>query len=143
MHGAHTPAFLVGDKRTRAPRPARPRQATLWSSERAKPVEIVAHDEYCTALLLEHATPFFPAEIVSGPAWIVRVQPPAGGGRVLELLSLVERWLEAARLPCAKVLYGDRSYLVRTPVERLHHAPQAVTTFDVPSEASSTTPASP
>ncbi len=32
---------------------------------------------------------------------------------VLELLSLVERWLEAARLPCAKVLYGDRSYLIR------------------------------
>ena len=33
---------------------------------------------------------------------------------MLELLSLVERWLESAELPCANVLYGGRSYMIRT-----------------------------
>lgn len=80
------------------------------------PIEIVAPDEYCTALLLEYAAPLFPAEIVSDSAWIVRLAPPAGGGWALELLALVERWLEAARLPCAKLLYGGHSYLIRAPV---------------------------
>ena len=70
-----------------------------------------------TSLLLEYAAPLFPAEIVSGSAWVVRLQPPTGGGWVLELLSLVERWLESARLPCAKVLYGGRSYLIRNSLE--------------------------
>jgi hypothetical protein len=32
---------------------------------------------------------------------------------VLELLSLVQRWLESARLPWVNVLYGGRSYLIR------------------------------
>ncbi len=30
------------------------------------------------------------------------------------LLTLIERWLESARLPCAKVVCGGRSYLIRT-----------------------------
>ena len=32
----------------------------------------------------------------------------------MALLALVERWLESAQLPCAKVLCGGRSYLIRT-----------------------------
>lgn len=55
----------------------------------------------------------FPAEIVPGSAWIVRLQPPPGGEWVLEVLSLVERWLDSIPLPCTKVFYGDRSYLIR------------------------------
>jgi hypothetical protein len=85
-----------------------------WVSESAKPVEIVVNDQYCTKILLDCAAPLFPAEIVSGSSWVVRLRPPAGGRWVPELLSLVERWLEAARLPCAKVLYDGRSYLIRT-----------------------------
>jgi hypothetical protein len=85
-----------------------------WVSESAKPVEIVVNDQYCTKILLDCAAPLFPAEIVSGSSWVVRLRPPAGGRWVPELLSLVERWLEAARLPCAKVLYDRRSYLIRT-----------------------------
>ncbi|HMJ00192.1 MAG TPA: hypothetical protein VK488_10200 [Gaiellaceae bacterium] len=82
-----------------------------------RPVEIVAPDQLSTALLLEYAAPVFPAELVSGTSWIVRLQPPpSGGGWVLELLALVERWLESARLPCANVLYGGRSYMIRTSV---------------------------
>jgi len=42
------------------------------------------------------------------------LQPPKERGWILELLSLIERWLESARLPCAKVLYRGRSYLIRT-----------------------------
>jgi hypothetical protein len=86
---------------------------TAWTSQSARPIEIVAHDRYSTALLLEYAAPLFPVEIVSGTAWIVRLQPPAGVGWVLELLALVERWLESAPLPCAKLVYGGRTYLVR------------------------------
>jgi hypothetical protein len=83
----------------------------------AKPVEIFAPDRYSTDLLLEHAAPLFPAEIAPGSVWIVRVQPPTGGGWVLELLSLVQRWLESARLPWANVLYDGRSYLIRASTE--------------------------
>jgi hypothetical protein len=90
---------------------------TVPSSERAYPIEVVAPDEYCTSLLVEYAAPYFPAKIVSDSGWIVRLQPPAGGAWVLELLALVDRWLEAARLPCAKVLYGGRSYLIRAPLD--------------------------
>lgn len=110
--------FLESEgKRPTAPGGARPSTLTAWSSESAHPVEIVTPDRYCSALLLEHAAPLFPAEIVSGRAWIVRLQPPTGGGWVLELLALVERWLESARLPCAKVLYGGRSYLIRASTD--------------------------
>jgi hypothetical protein len=59
----------------------------------------------------------FQAEIVSGSAWIVRLQSPTGGGWALEFLSLVERWLESAPLPCAKVLCGGRSYLIRASTD--------------------------
>ena len=75
------------------------------------PIEIVAPDRYCTVLLLEYAATAFSAEIASGPGWVVRLQPTRGDW-VLELLSLVERWLDSARLPCAKVLLGGRGYLI-------------------------------
>jgi hypothetical protein len=111
------PFVTRGGKRTAALRGARPSLPTPWT-ESAHPVEIVVNDPYCTNLLLEYATPLFPAEIVSDSPWVVRLQPPAGGGGwVLELLTLIHRWLESARLPCAKVLYGGRSYLIRTPIE--------------------------
>jgi hypothetical protein len=87
-----------------------------WRSPQVRPIEIVAPDQLSTALLLEYAAPVFPAELVSGTSWIVRLQPPpSGGGWVLDLLAIVERWLESARLPCANVVYGGRSYMIRTP----------------------------
>jgi hypothetical protein len=82
-----------------------------------QPLEIVAPDPYCTALLLEYAAPLFPAELVAGSAGTVRLQPPAGGTWVLELLALVERWLESIPLPCATVRYGGRSYLIRASTD--------------------------
>ena len=111
------PLLKRGRKRASTRRRARPSLPTAWNSENVQPVDVVANDPYCTSLLLEYAAPLFPAEIVSGSAWVVRLQPPTGGGWVLELLSLVERWLESARLPCAKVLYGGRSYLIRNSLE--------------------------
>jgi hypothetical protein len=36
---------------------------------------------------------------------------------VIELLTLVERWLESAPLPCASLLYGGRSYLIRSSTQ--------------------------
>lgn len=94
----------------------RKRPPAAWSAvQGARPIEIVAPDQLSTALLLEYAAPIFPAEVVSGTAWIVRLEPPAaGGGWVLELLELVDRWLASARLPCANVLYGGHSYMIRT-----------------------------
>lgn len=85
------------------------------SSDGVRHIEIVAPDQLSTALLLEYAAPLFPAEHVSGSSWIVRLQPPPSEGKwVIELLSLVERWLESTRLPSANVVYGGRSYLIRS-----------------------------
>lgn len=109
-----SPPLKLGGKRSPAPRGARPIPPTVWSSETAQPIEIVAPDRSCTALLLEYARPLFPAELVPGSTWTVRLQPPAGGAWVVEFLSLVERWLDAARLPCTTGLYCGRSYLIRT-----------------------------
>lgn len=54
----------------------------------------------------------------TGPGLIVRLQPPsADPGWVIELLTLVERWLESAPLPCASLLYGGRSYLIRSSTQ--------------------------
>lgn len=107
------PFFRRGKKRSPALAVAHAVPAA-WSSEDVRPIEIVAPDGFSTALLLEFASPLFPAEVVPGTQWTVRLQPPPAGGRwVLELLSLMERWLESARLPSANVLYGGRSYLIR------------------------------
>jgi hypothetical protein len=104
------------------------------TARRSQPIEIIAPDRYCTNVLLEQAALVFPAEVVYGidavagtavestesvdrSAWIVRLEPPAERDWALELLSLVERWLESCRLPCAKVLYGGRSYLIRASTD--------------------------
>jgi hypothetical protein len=119
------PLLEHGGKRGSARRTARPILPTAWNSESGQPVDVVAHDPYCTDLLLEYAAPLFPAEIVSGSEWVVRLQPPTGRGWVLELLSLVERWLESARLPCANVLYGGRTYLIRAEITRSRTAAES------------------
>jgi hypothetical protein len=90
------------------------RPSSASNSESMQPVEIVVHDRDSARILLECAAPLFPAEVVSGSAWTVRLQPPTEGSWISELLPLILRWLESARLPCAKVLYGGRSYLIRT-----------------------------
>jgi hypothetical protein len=122
------PALPFPKRRTMrppAPRAARPSTPTAWSAACAHPIEIVSPDRECTALLLEYAAPLFPAKIVADSAWIVRLQPPPGAGWVLDLLSLVEHWLESARLPCAKVLYGGRSYLIRASTDLAQIAARA------------------
>ena len=96
--------------------PLRERAETHQAAS-VQPIEIVAPDRYCTALLLEHAASVFPAEIVAGSAWTVRLHPPTGGGWVPEFLALVERWLESAQLRDTNVLYGGRSYLIRASTD--------------------------
>jgi hypothetical protein len=114
MIEAPAPPLLEHRKRRPVLRGARMGLPTAWSSESMQPVEIVVHDPDSTRILLEYAIPLFPAEVVSGSEWTVRLQPPAEGSWIPELLSLILSWLESARLPCAKVLYGGRSYLIRT-----------------------------
>jgi hypothetical protein len=102
------------------------------SPERNQPVEIVTPGRYCADRLLESAAPMVPAELVPGNAgWIVRLQPPpagSGGWWMLEVLSLLDRWLESVPLPCAKVRYGGHSYLIRSSIETAQHneAPRSV-----------------
>ena len=92
----------------------------------AEAVEIFAPDRASTELLLAYSAPPSPAEIAPGSVWIVSLQPPAGGaGWALELLSLVQRWLEAARLPWANLLYDSRSYLIRPSTQVAQFAPTA------------------
>jgi hypothetical protein len=79
-------------------------------------VEVFAPDGYSTALLMEYVLPWFPAEVVSGNAWIVRLQTPderAGEEWVFEVLALIERWLDAVPLEYARVRYCGRSYVIR------------------------------
>lgn len=91
--------------------------ARAGTRETVQQIEIVAPDRYSGALLLEYAVAVFPGEIVPG-SWVVRLQPPPAGGQwVVELLALVERWLQAAPLPSATVRYGGRSYLIRSSNE--------------------------
>ncbi len=117
MNAALAPSFLRRTlRRPAATRPTRPDARAAWTSEGLHRIEIVAPDAECATLLLEYASPLFPAELVAGHELTVRLQPPSTGtGWVIELLSLVERWLESAPLPCANVHYGGRSYLIRTP----------------------------
>jgi hypothetical protein len=92
----------------------RPSPSSAWNFESVEAVEIIAPDRYCATLLVDCAAPSWPAEIIPGSAWIVRFQPPpAGGAWVVELFSLIERWLESVPLPCAKVLHDGRNYLFR------------------------------
>lgn len=114
MIQAPAPPFLERSRRGFAARGAGPSLPAAWSSRGVHAVEIVVNDMDSTRILLEYAAPLFSAEVVSGSAWTVRLQRPGEGGWIQELQSLIERWLESARLPCAKVLCGGRSYLVRT-----------------------------
>ena len=100
-----------------ATRRSRPHPRPPWTSEGLHRIDIVVPDPKDAALLLEYASPLFPAEIVSGSTLTVRMQPPTGAGWVIELLSLVDRWLESTRLPDAKVLYAGRSYLIRAELD--------------------------
>jgi hypothetical protein len=104
-------------RRRLAARRPRPSPRAAWTSEGLHRIEVVAPDSACAALLLEYATPLFPAEVVSSSTLVVRLQPPAGPGWVIELLSLVDRWLESTRHPSATVLYGGRSYLIHAPLD--------------------------
>ena len=111
-----TPALIVLEGGLRRPwTESAPTSPSAWNFENVSTVEIVAPDRYCASLLLDHAEPLFPAEIVvSGPNWVVRFQPPATGRDwVAELLAVIETWLQSAPLPCAKVRHGDHDYLVR------------------------------
>lgn len=101
-------------KRLPAARRARPHPRPSWTSEGLHRVDIVVPDTRAAALLLEYASPIFPAELVSGSMLTVRLRPPTEGSWVIELLSLVDRWLDSTRLPGANVLYAGRSYLIRS-----------------------------
>ena len=100
---------------------------TAWAGgEGLHRVEVIAPDRECAALFVEYASPLFPAEIASGSSATVRLQPPTSGARwVIDLLAVVERWLEAVPLPCVNLMYGGRSYLIRssTRVEDLVAVP--------------------
>jgi len=98
--------------------PPMPALRTTLTFDGVEAVEIVAPDRYCAELLVDFAGSVFPAKLVSGPSWIVRFQPPPSGGEwVSDLLALVERWLAAAPIPCAKMRRGGRSYLIRGPLD--------------------------
>ena len=99
-------------------RPERSSPPRAWAGgEGLHRVEVVAPDPECAALFLEYASPLFPVEIVPGTPATVRLQPPTAGARwVIDLLALVERWLEAVPLPCVRLMYGGRSYLVRSSI---------------------------
>ena len=92
-----------------------PTPRTPRTSEGLHRVAILAPDPECAAMLLAYASPLFPAEIASDTKAVIHLQPPPAGSRwVIELLSLLERWLEAVPLPCVNLIYGGRNYLIRS-----------------------------
>jgi hypothetical protein len=98
--------------------PPTPAAPSSLAFDGVEAVEIVVPDRSCAMLLLDSAAPTFPAELAAGPGWIVRFQqPPTGGAWVTDLLALVEGWLASAPIPCAKVRRGERSYLIRGPLD--------------------------
>jgi len=119
MNAAREPSSLKrGLRRLADVRPARRSSRTPWTVDGLHRVEVIAPDPECAALLLQYAAPLFPAELITGVPLVVRLQPPSNEPRwVIELLALVQRWLESAPLPCAKVLYGGRSYLIRSSID--------------------------
>jgi hypothetical protein len=79
------------------------------------PVEIAVPDRESAGVLLAEAGPRFRAELVEipGSAPVVRLEPSSPSvGWVFELLALVERWLDACRLPLVTVHHGNRSYVI-------------------------------
>ena len=100
------------------PAPPTPAAPATLAFDGVEAVEIVAPDRLCATLLLDYAAPMFPAELVPGPPWLVLFQPPPNGGEwVIDLLTVVERWLASAPIPCAKMRRGGRSYLIRGPLD--------------------------
>jgi hypothetical protein len=98
--------------------PLPPAASTTLLLDGVEAVEIVASDRYCAELLLEYAESVLPAKLVPGPTWVVRFQqPPTGGAWVTDLLTLVERWLASAPIPCTKMRRSGRSYLIRGPLD--------------------------
>ena len=95
------------------PAPAALTLAPVDSPRVGNTVEIIAPDQHCADLLVAGAAGVFSPEIVPGSGWVIRFHAPAGGEWVLDFLSLIERWMEAIPIPCTKVFYGDRSYLIR------------------------------
>ena len=77
-------------------RPARPNPRGAWSSEGLHRVEIAVPDTRRAALLVDYAGPLFSAASVTDAGLIVQLRPPIGTGWVIELLVLVDRWLETA-----------------------------------------------
>jgi hypothetical protein len=108
------PFLIRGGQHRAAPRRRRPDALTAWGSENVESVEVVTPDGYASALLIEYVGSWYPAQILTGKSWSVRLEGgPAGGEWVFEVFALVERWLEAVPLPCAKVRYGGSTYLIR------------------------------
>jgi hypothetical protein len=109
----------VGRRAARNRRPPRARPATCWDGSLTTSVEITAPDRESASALLGEAGPHFRAELVdtAGSEVVVRLQPAGAGSAswVFELLALVERWLEAHRLPVADARYAGRSYLIQVP----------------------------
>jgi hypothetical protein len=112
MSAITAPAFLT---RRAASRRGRSKATNPWiAPQGVHPIEVFAPDRGMADLLVGLAPPLFRAEIVPGVVWIVRLHPVAkGAGWVLELLALLERWLESGRRPWVTVVYGGRNYLVR------------------------------
>jgi hypothetical protein len=114
-------------RRRPAARPVRPTPRTAWSSEGLHRVEIVSPDRECAAFLLEYASPLFAGDLITAPELTVRLLPASiEPGWVIELLALVERWLESAWLSCTSLLYGGRSYLIRSSTHRRQTIASAV-----------------
>jgi hypothetical protein len=93
------------------------------SDEDESRIEIVAPDGYAAALLMKYVSPWFPAEIASSDGWSVTLRAPVradGEEWVFEVLSLVERWLDAVPLPCATVRYCGERHLIRASDTRSH-----------------------
>ena len=134
---SEAPVLPFVKPRTRRPPPTacapRSNARAARTSERDEPLEVVRPDRYCADRLLEFAAPIVPAE--PGAALVVRLQPPLatrGGWWVLKVLSLLDRWLESVPLPCAKVLYGGQSYLIRSPIEAAEHGAARRSAFPAP-----------
>jgi hypothetical protein len=116
MNEARIAGFLG---RRPARKPARILPATCWDGTLNAPVEIAVPDRESAGMLLNEVGLGFQAELVegSGSAAVVRLHPAASGpaGWVFEVLALVERWLEARRLPVANVRHEGRTYVIAAP----------------------------
>ena len=64
----------------------------------------------------------------TGAGWVVRLQQQPGLAWEVDLLLLVQRWLEACPLPCATIISKGRRYLLRLAL-----TPGQGAGFDAPS----------